>query len=105
MIEKIHIFEDWATMGHRVIVRGRPYPGASVHILMADGSWEPITEMPNGIEPVGGRYGFTLPEGTLDAIVQERLKIAAPQQSTERHLTDAIEVRDRLLTLLEGRRK
>lgn len=102
-VERVHVIEDWATMGHRVIVRGRPYPGAPASCLRADGEWEPITEgsRPN---PSGEGFGFTLPDGALDAIVAEHLKVAAPQPATERHLSDAIAVRDRLLALVEKRK-
>lgn len=56
------------------------------------------------IDPGGHNIGFTFPEGALDAIVHEYLKIAAPQQATERHLEDAMAVRDRLLTMAEKQR-
>jgi len=39
--------------------------------------------------------------GALDAIVAEYQKVAAPQPATERHLTDALATRDRLLAMVE----
>jgi hypothetical protein len=103
IIQDVHIFPDWARLGHRIIVRGREYPGAPAAILKADGSWEPVRES-GAIDPEAGDYGIRLPEGALDAIVAKHLEVAAPHPATERHLTDAIAVRDRLLALVEKRR-
>lgn len=97
IVEDVRIFEDFQTRGHIIAILGRPYPGAPRSVLCPDGKWEPIQEGAT----MGQWLGFRLPDGALDAIVQEHLKVAAPNTATERHLTDAIEVRDRLLAFIE----
>lgn len=99
MIERVYIQPDFARMGHYVAFIGRPHPGAPTAVLQADGTWEPIEE--NSV--ARDWLGFRLPEGALDALMREYAKVAAPTPATERHLKDAIEVRDRLLALVEKR--
>jgi hypothetical protein len=101
ILTDVRILEDWPTGGHRIIVRGRAAVGGPMSVLRADGSWEELTENRGAYNPDPTGYGILLPEGALDAIVAEHLKVAAPNQSTERHLEDAIGVRDRLLALVE----
>lgn len=96
-VERVLVVDDYVTMGHRVVVVGRPHPGARPAHLKGDGTWQDIEESVS----VPDDIGFRFPEGVLDAIVQEHLGVAAPQPATERHLTDAIAVRDRLLCLIE----
>jgi hypothetical protein len=100
MIERVHIVDDWQRMGHQVVVIGRAHPGAPSAWLTADGEWEPLKEAAMPGDPIG----FRLPEGALDAIVDAYAKVAAPHPATERHLTDALAVRDRLLALVEKKR-
>lgn len=100
MIERVHIVEDWARMGHHLVILGREHPGARRGWLRADGGWEPLTENTQ----TDTEIGFRLPEGALDAILAEYAKVAAPHPATERHLEDAVAVRDRLLALVEKRR-
>jgi hypothetical protein len=97
MIERVHIVEDWHRMGHVVVVLGRPHPGAPMSYLRETGEWEPLAENASPMDPVG----FRLPEGALDAIVAAYQKVAAPQPATERHLSDAVGVRDRLLAIVD----
>ena len=99
MIERVHIIEDFQTMGHRVIIAGRQYPGATPSYLTADGEWEPITEISTSIDP--GDIGFRFPEGALDALVSAARNVTPTVPAIEQHLADAIAVRDRLLTIVE----
>lgn len=99
MIERVLILDEFQTMGHRIIVLARPYPGAPTAYLKGTGEWEAIEE--NARFPATPDFGIVLPEGALDAIVSKHLGVAAPTPATERHLTDAIMVRDRLLALVE----
>jgi hypothetical protein len=100
VIERVYIAPDFARMGHYVAIIGRAHPGAPTCVLQADGEWKPLEE--------GGHVqdwaGFRLPEGALDALVAEYRNVAAPHPATERHLNDAIDVRDRLLSLVEKKR-
>jgi hypothetical protein len=80
----------------RLIVLGSAYPGAPRGWLKADGTWEPLKEAMT--QPTD--IGFLLPPGVLEAIVAAAGDVA-PEPATERHLQDAITVRDRLLTLAE----
>ena len=100
MIERVHIVEDWQRMGHQVVILGRHHPGAPTCWLTAQGEWEPLKE---GSMP-GDPIGFKFPEGALDALVNAYAKVAAPHPATERHLTDALAVRDRLLAMVEKRK-
>lgn len=105
MIERVVIQENWQTRGHLVWVLGRDHPGAPTSVLQAPESgafgprWEPITEPAvNGGDVVAT---IDLPEGALDALVAAARNVQAPHPATERHLDDAIAVRDRLLSLVE----
>jgi hypothetical protein len=97
VIERVHIVEDWARQAHQVVIIGRQYPGGPRCWLTAEGEWEPIPE--SATTPA--RAGFTFPEGALDALVAAHNGVTAPQPAIERHLDDAITVRDRLLALVE----
>lgn len=99
MIDRVYIHEEWHRDVKRVVVLGRAYPGAPRGWLKADGTWEPLNEAATPDENVG----FVMPEGALEAIV-EAVGGTAPQPATDRHLQDAIAVRDRLLALVEKRR-
>lgn len=99
-IEKVHIVEYFATMGHTVAVIGREY-GQPRMVLAASGEWEPLGEVSSINVDVPG---IRLPEGALDAIVAAHQGVTAPTPALERHLVDALEVRDRLLTLVERRK-
>lgn len=101
IIEDVRILDDWAREGHRVIVVGRPGPGAPRSYLKADGTWMPVSELHHLAAGEDRGVGFTLPEGALDAICAKYLGVAAPTPASERHLRDALTVRDRLLTLVE----
>lgn len=85
VIERVRIVENFATLGHTVIVAGRPNPAGPMHFMTPTGGWVKI------------------PEGALDAIVHEYLKVAAPSEATAQHLDDAVEIRNRLLALIEKR--
>jgi hypothetical protein len=98
MIDRVYIEDDWATRGHRVAILGRPYPGQPRHWLDAAGGWHPIQETGTAAD---ADAWWRLPEGALDAIVAAYAKVASPHPATERHLDDAIKVRDRLLALVE----
>jgi hypothetical protein len=100
VIERVYIGEDWARMGHQLVILGRQHPGAPRAWLRADGEWEPLQEGAQQDSTVG----FRLPEGAMDAIVAAYAKTAAPHPATERHLEDAVAVRDRLLALVEKKR-
>lgn len=94
---EVHIQPQWHRRGEkRLIVVGFAYPGAPRSWLKADGTWEPLTETMLPPDDIG----FLLPPGVLEAIVAAAGDIA-PEPATERHLQDAIMVRDRLLTLAE----
>jgi hypothetical protein len=97
-IETVRIIENFQTAGHTLVILGRA-PGGPRAILRADGGWEEVTEQMANRDP--GDYGIKLPEGALDAIVHEHLKVAAPSTATADHLADAAGVRDRLLGLVE----
>jgi hypothetical protein len=62
-------------------------------------SFEDISEgrQTNDAEPT-----FEMPLDMLEAIVAAAHDILPPSAATDRHLKDAVAVRDRLLTLLEG---
>jgi hypothetical protein len=61
-------------------------------------SFEDIREgQTNDAEPT-----FEMPLDMLEAIVAAAHDILPPSAATDRHLKDAVAVRDRLLTLLEG---
>lgn len=95
---EVHIQPQWHRRRgeKRLIVLGYEYSGAPRGWLKADGTWEPFKEgmlMPDDM-------GFLLPPGVLEAIVAAAGDIA-PEPATERHLQDAIAVRDRLLALAE----
>jgi hypothetical protein len=49
-----------------------------------------------------GEATFEMPVAMLEAIVAAAHDILPPSAATDRHLKDAVAVRDRLLTLLEG---
>lgn len=95
MDPRVHLYEDWQTGGWRILVRARTVPGGPYLGWRADGQWEEIKE--GGESP-----GVLVPEGVLDKVVEQYLKVRAPTQATQDHLVDAMAVRDRLLTLIEG---
>lgn len=99
MVERVHIVENFQTCGHQVVIMGRQYPDAPRAYLTASGQWEPITEQATSINP--GDIGFNFPEGALDALVAAARNVTPTEPATERHLADAITVRDRLLALVE----
>jgi hypothetical protein len=96
LIDQVHIQDEWHRNTKRVIVLGRAYPGAPRGWLRADGEWEQLSEA----APPDEKIGFVMPEGALEAIVEAAGGIA-PQPATDRHLQDAIDVRDRLLAIVE----
>jgi hypothetical protein len=107
ILDKVHVLEDYRTLGHRLLVFGRGLNFGRCW-LDGDGEWHEITE-DGAIAPGGGEMGerlpgIYLPAGALDAVVSAYHGTTAPQPATERHLEDAIAVRDRLLTLVEKRR-
>jgi hypothetical protein len=105
-VERVVIEENWATQGHRIWVIGRAHPGAPTALLQAPAPgdlgprWETLytaaatqqTTVPT----------IDLPAGALDALVAAARGVQAPHPATERHLDDAVAVRDRLLGLVEG---
>ena len=97
---EVHVIDEFWRETKRVLIVGRAYPGAPKGWLKQDGTWEPLSE---AVAP-DDNVGFTFPAGTLEALVAAVGDQTAPQPATERHLTDAIEVRDRLLTLVEKKR-
>lgn len=102
MIEQVRIVENWQTRGHVVVILGRSHPGAPRAWLKPDGQWEPLRE--DAYSTDVGDMGIVLPKGALDALVHEHMKTSAPNDATERHLLDAVAVRDRLLAIVENPR-
>ncbi len=98
-VEQVHIQDDYMTDGHRLYLLGRPWGDGRRHIRRADGTWAPLEEGVVYPEPT-----ILLPEGVLDRIVAEYRGTTPAQPATERHLEDAIKVRDRLLAMVEKRR-
>lgn len=103
-VQSVHVLEDFQTEGHRIFVLGRDGERRRC-FLGADGEWHPITEMyaHGGDGPSVGHHpdGIYLPRGVLDAIVAKHTRTTAPEAATERHLEDAMAIRDRLLALVE----
>lgn len=91
----VHIIDEFMTASHRLIVLGRDHEGRRC-ILTGAGEWEPVREGSD-------HSGIYLPEGVLDAIVAKYRGTTPAQPATERHLDDAIAVRDRLLKIVEDR--
>jgi hypothetical protein len=79
LIDQVHIQDEWHRNTKRVIVL-----------------WEQLSEA----APPDEKIGFVMPEGALEAIVEAAGGIA-PQPATDRHLQDAIDVRNRLLAIVE----
>lgn len=48
------------------------------------------------------RPSLTLDQQMIDALIRESAQYAHPADATAKHLNDAVVVRDRLLTLVEG---
>lgn len=94
--EEVRILDDWPTGGHLVYVLGRIYPGGPRGILHADGRTVVAVEEGALLPEPTARF----PEGVLDRIVEAHGR-TAPQPATERHLEDAIAVRDRLLGIVD----
>jgi hypothetical protein len=100
IISRVHVIDDLATEGFRIIVKGRMAPGERGYWLRADGDWEEITE---GSITDPHAIGFTVPEGVLEEVVAQFLKIKPTNTATQDHLEDALEVRNRLLAMIEKR--
>lgn len=100
MIEDVRIIENWQTRGHQILILGRAHPGAPRSYLGADGQWHEITDSMVA-QPAPNDLGIVLPDGALDAIVHEHLKVSAPSTASADHLKDALGTRDRLLGLVE----
>lgn len=98
IIEKVHIVENWTRQEHQVVVVGRLHADAPRAWLAADGTWHAFEE---GSPRNDDSIGLLLPEGVLDAIVAAHQGVTAPTPAIERHLNDAVAVRDRLLAIVE----
>lgn len=96
---KVNLMEDWQTGGWRILIRGRGGPGEPYSYLREDGRWETVEEGAGFAD--GAAMGVLVPEGALEEIVRQFLKVKEPQQATQDHLKDAIGVRDRLLAMVE----
>lgn len=104
IVSSVFILDEFMTGGHRLIITGRNFEGRPAY-LNSDGEWEPIHDYgatnDEGAQVGTMPPGISLPAGVLDAIVAKATGTTPPQAATERHLNDAIAVRDRLLTLVE----
>jgi hypothetical protein len=63
-----------------------------------DGKWSDIVQ-PMAVEAPAPT--FELPRQAAEALASALATMGRPEEATQRHLTDAIKVRDRLLTMLE----
>lgn len=96
---------EWAPFRDRVDIW--LYQDAAVErgrvrrVLQADGGWEeiPIAEGAHAGEPV--KPTLELPTDALEAIIAAAGDVLPPSAATDRHLRDAVEIRDRLLALVE----
>jgi hypothetical protein len=79
-----------------VWIRQETFNGAVLLRMKPDGLWEwEKVEPAESISPT-----FTLPGDVFNALITEGADILPPSAATERHLADAIKVRDQLLALL-----
>lgn len=99
MVDRAYVIDEWQRDRKRVVVVGRSHPGGPKSWLRADGEWEPLSEAATPDDSIG----FLMPNEALAAIVAAAGD-TAPEPATARHLQDAIDVRDRLLVLVEKRR-
>lgn len=98
MSAEVHLVQQWHRDGYDVIVVERR--GDRRGWIDSEGDWHEITELGTVSDPQPRT--FFIRSDHLDALLREGLKIAAPDQAVQHHLADAIDVRDRLLTLVEG---
>lgn len=91
----VRLERDWARMGYAVTF----YERDPLRVLRIDGDgwrWEEIdaAETPSPT--------LFLPPDAMEALLGEAEKVIPASHATERHLSDAIAVRDRLLDLVES---
>lgn len=93
--ERVVVTERFMQGDHVVLIMGRTPEGRRAWY---DGqNWQAIDE--NAAAPE--QPGFVMPLGALEKLVAEALRVLPPNDQQERHLSDAVDVRDRLLTLVE----
>jgi len=80
-----------------VWIRQETFNGAALLRMKPDGMWE-WKKLEGTAEPVSPT--LTFPGDVFNALITEGTDILPPSAATERHLADAIKVRDQLLALL-----
>lgn len=104
---KVVLEHDRIRMAYKVwVFSNQPGTGnAFIHYEMGeDGAFKPPK-----VYQTGGRGDvlpelaptMVLPEEVIEGIVQEASDVMPPNGATERHLYDAIDVRNRLLSMIE----
>jgi hypothetical protein len=97
---KVYLDRNWATTDVRIYVTQPAGLGVSYLWQLKGDQWA-REEIRN--EVVNDDLGPTIamPSEMLEAIVAAAHDILPPSAATDRHLKDAVAVRDRLLTLIE----
>lgn len=75
-----------------------PEPGMSYLVNDGPGQWKTVVQSSAEQAP---EPTLELPLHAAEALASALATMGRPEESTQRHLTDAIKVRDRLLTMLE----
>jgi hypothetical protein len=91
----VHIERDWLRLGYSITFFER-HPTRVMRLSELGATWEAVEEGAAPTEPT-----LHLPADALEALLAEAEKVIPASHATERHLTDAVAVRDRLLTLVE----
>ena len=93
----VHMQRSWARMGYDITFYERdPFRVARLNDNAMNGlTWE-VADEQSEIAPT-----LHLPGDALEALLAEAEKVIPVSHATERHLTDAVTVRDRLLKLVE----
>ena len=99
MFGKVRIEQAWTRDAVKVWFYTPLANGTTrVHRLVGHDQWEDVLVEANGLLP---DPSLVLPASALGALVAEAGDILPPSAATDRHLKDTIDVRDRLLSLVE----
>ncbi len=96
---RAHVRDLFARQSVEVFFYSQAAPGQLLHYWLKDGEWVsgPIKEGTWPEQP-----SLVLPREMLQALVDESEEVLEPDGATNRHLKDAVKVRDRLLSLVES---
>jgi hypothetical protein len=92
----VHIERDWLNDGYSISFFERHPTRVMRRSEQGIITWESVDDGADPVEPT-----FRLPADALEALLAEAEKVIPASHATERHLTDAVAVRDRLLALVE----